>query len=100
MDLNRKYNFDTFNGILNNDRLLYLYKDLMHIMEEIEKLQGKINNISDKLIIKNKDKYNIENVIENYNEFLRLISFFFDKIKNIFKIKKPEIRNFIENLMK
>ncbi len=84
-------NYDTFDGVLKyNNNIINLYKDIVKILEEVEKI-GKLKE-NQNIILQNNNLFDISKIIDKYNEFLKLWEYFFDEINKKLKVKKPKIK--------
>ncbi len=92
-------NYDTFDGVLKyNNNIINLYKDIVKILEEVEKI-GKLKE-NQNIILQNNNLFDISKIIDKYNEFLKLWEYFFDEINKKLKVKKPKIKYLVNNLYK
>lgn len=84
-------NIDTFEGVLKyNNNIINLYKDIVQILEEVEKI-GKLEE-NKNIILQNNNLFDISKIIHKYNDFLKLWEYFFNEINKKLKVKKPKIK--------
>lgn len=92
-------NYDTFDGVIKyNNNIINLYKDIVKILEEIEKI-GKLEE-NQNIILQDNYLFDISKIIDKYNEFLKLWEYFFNEINKKLKVKKPKIKYLDNNLYK
>lgn len=92
-------NYDTFEGTSKyNSNIIYLYKDIVKILEEIEKLENIEKNFN--IIKQSNNLYDISKIIIKYNDFLKLWEYFFNMINSKLHVKKPKIKILDINLFK
>lgn len=92
-------NYDTFEGVLKyNSNIINLYKDIVKILEEVEKISKLEENQN--IILQNNNLFDITKIVDKYNEFVKLWEYFFKEINKKLKVKKPKIKYLDNNLYK